>query len=131
VLEWMKPRADPKSLSTSFSLEMSTFSGFKSRCKIPRLWQYDVPLRICCISSCNTQNVSQLRTRRKLNNLFTFTMSRSLNLYDLASKNSLILKLKSSNIKHSLPSWKKARCNLWINFVYILRVIGGQNLFSD
>lgn len=127
MLEWMKPRSDPKSMSTSFFLEMNTFYGFKSRCKIPRLWQYEVLLRICCISSCNTQNFSQLRTRRKLNNPFIFTMSGSLNLCDLAFKSSLILKLKSSNTKHNLPSWKKVCCNLWINFVYILRVIRGQD----
>lgn len=119
MLEWMKPWAP------AFFPEMSAFSGFKSICKIPRLWQYEVPLRIYGISSCSTQNLSQLRTRCKLNNLFTFTMSWSLNLYDPASKSSLILKQKSSNTKHNLSSWKKARCNLWINFIYILRVIGG------
>jgi hypothetical protein len=71
-------RADPKSLCT--------FSGFKSRCKIPRLWQYRVQLRIYRISSCSTQKVSQLRTRRKLNNFFTFTMSGYLNFCDPAPK---------------------------------------------
>ena len=112
VLELMKPRADPKSVSTSLSSEMSTFSGFKSRCKIPRLWQYEVPLRIFCMRSCSTQNFSQLRTQHKLNNPFTFTMTGSSNLGDFSSKSSFILKLKSSNTKHRLPSWKKARCNL-------------------
>jgi hypothetical protein len=71
-------RADPKSLCT--------FSGFKSRCKIPRLWQYKVQLRIYRISSCSTQKFSQLRTRRKLNNFFTFTMSGYLNFCDPAPK---------------------------------------------
>jgi hypothetical protein len=134
IFSYLKAKCDVRvneTLSTSFFPEMSAFSGFKSICKIPRLWQYEVPLRIYGISSCSTQNLSQLRTRCKLNNLFTFTMSWSLNLYDPASKSSLILKQKSSNTKHNLSSWKKTRCNLWINFVYILRVIGGQDLFSD
>ena len=33
VLDWMKPRADPKSMSFSLWPEMIMFSGFKLRCK--------------------------------------------------------------------------------------------------